>query len=234
MPEDITPDAAVKAQEPEEGQKVEKEERTFPESYLPEELRGMDPAQVQLVLQQMPRVIRNQRDELERLGNLGMEATPSTAATEAEEPIDLREMLEEDPEAALSYWVEKKYGPSLQDLTSRVGESEIDRFRSQVDEFADYEDDVRTILRESGQPATRVNIHGALAMAVGNRQLEANAQKRRAEAESVSVGRTAEPEQETRELSSLEEEVRGRLKLSKEDYIKYAGEDVDIGNLLEI
>jgi hypothetical protein len=209
------------------------EPETIPADILPEEFRGRDLAEVKLILGQMPTIIHNQREELERVKNLGQPQSPAALGQE-EEPVDLRELMEENPEAAMEHYISKRYGPQITAMEDRIGEGEISRFKSEHPNFAEYEEDVRTLLTASRQPATRENLHGAYAMAVGNRQILNSAQQRRAEAEAIKAAPPPGEEEKTRDLSPLEAEVAKALRMSPEDYVKYGAPDTDVSDLIGV
>lgn len=200
---------------------------------LPEEFRGRDPAEVRLMLNQMPRIVKAQKEELESLrlqvggagrpdvthGPVEVQKTPEELQQEFEE------LFEANPREAIRKFVEVEYGPRFGQVESRVGEAEFRLVKQSVPDFGEYEEEIRLLLQQSGVPATQQNIMGAYTMAVGNREIQKRQQRLRMAEESPKASPSPSELEEKVELTDLEQEVASSMGLSNEEFARYSQKD---------
>ncbi len=211
----------------EAGEEIPKEPISFGEEIIPEELKGRSPEEIKLLLSQMPRVVKAQKDEIDYLKSQSLSAhqPPANMSVEPAGPTkSFEELLDEDPRAAMKLFVEEEYGATIGDLQNRVGEGEFGRIKSMNPGFDEYEEDVRTLLNQSKTPATEANILGAYAMAKGQRELVKEQQMRRLADSTTPAAPAPDDKGKAPELSPLQDEVRGAMGLSAEDYVKYTAD----------
>lgn len=205
--------------------------------FIPDEFKGRDPAEVKLLLSQMPRIVKNQKDDLDTLRlqmagagaptvTHGAPAAPAEPVKTAEEKqAEFEALFDKDPRAAISQFIAEEYAPTLGSISSRLDAGDLARVRATMPNFNEYEEDVTDLLTRSGSPATEQNIRGAYAMAVGNRQIEKDALLARAADNPIPATPAPEGDKVPVELTPLEDEVRQQMGLSPEDYVKYGKED---------
>lgn len=198
---------------------------------LPDEFKGRDPAEVRLLLSQMPRIVKAQKEELEtlRLKMAGASAPTNVPAPPQKSPEEVQKEFEdlftENPREAIKKFVEQEYGGRFGSVEQRIGDTEFRLVSQSVPDFGEYEEDVRQLLQSSGAPATQQNIMGAYTMAVGNRELQKRMQRQRMATNAPKAEPTPTPEKEVPELSPLQQEVASSMGLSAEEYVKYSQDD---------
>lgn len=202
---------------------------------LPEEFKGRDPAEVRLLLSRMPQIVKAQKEELQ---NLRMQLSGGTAPTVThgapdpepqkspeERAEEFAEKFDKNPMEAIRQFVEEEYAPQLSNINQRVGETEFRLVKQTVDDFEEYEDDVRALLEQSRSPATQGNIMAAYAMAVGQREIQKREQRVRQSASSPPANPAPDPTEKTPELTPLQAEVASSMGLTPEEFIKYSDGD---------
>lgn len=205
---------------------------SVPLDALPEALRGQPDDVIRFTLNKMVESLsttnaRNRELEAQLKNGKGIpgQATSSNAPESTKEEVKpakpLDEWLLEDPDAALDHFIKTKYGgvfDQVNQVSDRVSRAELSSIRAEVDDFAEYEEEVNNILDSSGTPKTRENILGAYVMAVGNKTIET---KRRASRAANNPERGANdqptPEKDYRK-TELSEEIRTGLGITEEDY----------------
>lgn len=197
---------------------------------LPDEFKGRDPAEVRLLLSQMPKIVKAQKEELDSLrlkmaGASEPTNIPMPQRTAEEVQQEFEELFDKNPREAIKKFVEQEYGGRFGSVEQRIGETEFRLVSQSVPDFREYEEDVRSLLRQSGAPATQQNIMGAYTMAVGNRELQRRMIRQRMSANAPKADPTPKPEEQKPELSPLQEEVARSMGLSAEEYVKYAKDD---------
>ena len=136
----------------------------------------------------------------------------------------MEELILEDVDKALDRWATKRgYVSAVGDLSERVGEAEFSMVATQVDDFADHEEQIRQLLKDGRLPATRQNIMGAYTMSLGTKALEAKALASRGRSGSIppSTPTPPDPSGGDPEVSDLEKEVARASGMSTEDFAKY-------------
>lgn len=213
---------------------------------LPEEFRGLPEKQVQFLLSKMAQGLETQnalnkrlQAELEELKKRPAAPGQSRAYREEEPKPDkpkkpIKELMEEDPEAALEEWAARRFGTELSRLNAiedRVAEAEFNIVRDQFDDFHEYEEDIRTILEESGAAKNRTNIMGAYTMAVGQRVLMERRGKKAALSNSEPAAPpSGDPPKKEYPKTQLTEEIRIASGLTEEQFY----EEFDSSNPLNI
>lgn len=219
-------------EEVQEGEEAEGGGGNVYDDILPENLRGRSPDEVrEAIAKAMQRDdvskddIKSLRRELEELKETARQPQHPPEPEEPEKPIE--EQLYEDPEGAVDRIIRKRYGAHLADLDNRVGETVMATVSQQLEDFDDYEEDVRDLLKRSRAPLTRENIVGAYKMVLGERAMEERKQERRKSQNPVKP-KPKEPEPKGPELSDLEKEVALKMGLSAEEYAANRDTDFDI------
>lgn len=217
-------EVADPAEDPQEGGLdqggEEQVERGVPEDALPEFLRGKSPEEVRAAISQAFQGSQLANQELNQIKRKLAELEGS-AKKEPEEPKEpekpLDELLYEDPEAAIDQVIRKRYGSRFAGLEEQVGSTVFATVRSELPQFDEFEDDIRTLLKDSGAPATRANIIGAYKMALGDRALQEMHQKNR-KAANPEKPKAKPPKPKGPQLSDLEREIAAGMGMSAEDY----------------
>ena len=108
-------------------------------------------------------------------------------------------------------------------MEAQVGENAFSTVSSKVNNFDEHEDDIRTVLRQSGVAATVENITGALHMVVGRKALEDQGRASRAAATpQIPVEDPPTPSKgKLPELSGLEKEIFDSSDMSREEWHRY-------------
>jgi hypothetical protein len=204
---------------------------------LPEEFKGRDPAEVRLLLSQMPKIVRSQKEELENLrtqlaGGGAPTVThgapaepPEPKLSPEEEAAKFAEKFDKDPVQALREFVHGELSGNLGRLDERVGETEFTLVKQSIPDFHEFEDDVRGILSRTRSPATQENIRNAYTYLVGQRTLQRKEQELRAQASSPPAAATPDNAEKKVELTALQQEVANSMGLSAEEYAEYTSPD---------
>jgi hypothetical protein len=171
------------------------------------------------------------REENERL-RAEQRSAPAAAAPPPEpdpdDEKDLSELIMENPEKGIEKFLQKRgLLQKFNELESNVGETTISIVGREFDDWGEYEDDVRQILKQSGAPATKENIVGAYSLAVGQRTIQEKKRGRQAiDNMEASEDDGGDKEPERPKLTALEDEIRKGLGLSVEDFTDtYANAD---------
>lgn len=210
---------------------------SIPVEVLPEALRGKSEAEIRFTLNNLVEAVTssNQRTrELEERLREFSQKEPEPTPRPATPAKPLEEWILEDPEAALEHWANQRFGGALNQLKeveNRVGDAEFSSVARELDDFSEFEEDVRSILKESKVPKTRQNIIGAYTLAVGRRAIE----ERKRGARKGATMETATPEppkpsEPSYKKDNLSEEIRLAMGMSEKEYYEtYAGsQEVEI------
>lgn len=203
----------------------------LPLDALPEEFRGLPESQIRFLLNKTFEAVRTQGETIRQLQAQKQNAPgtstvslddPSKAPTPAAPPKPLEEWMLEDPKAAMKYFIETEYGDvinGVKSLGNRVGQTEFDAVRREVDDFGEYEEDIRQILTDSRAPLSRENVLGAYTLAVGKKVLEEKQRGKRAALNSdVPTSEPATPVKVYAGKTTLSEEIRIGSGLSEEEF----------------
>lgn len=224
--------------EKEGGEKPPKPNDSLPRDILPEEFRDRPASEVRFLLKRMAEGMgeRNQqvselREQLAELkGRLDAEP-PSPDEPEEYQDLSDEDLMVKDPEAAVDRILRRKgYLDRFERAEARINETEFDVVASRIPDFSEYEEDVRSILKDSKSPATRQNILGAYTMAVGERAIK---EKMRSERKRGETEETKPPGEKGKDehppLTGLELEIFEASGMSREDWERYrSGKPVDI------
>lgn len=202
----------------------------IPLDVLPEELRDRPHAEQKFILEHMVQSLATRNREVsdlkEQIAELrgAVSAQPKTPAEpDPHEGKTITELMLEDSEAALDKYMEARgYVNAFNTLSGRVDSAELSMVRAEIDDFDEYEDDVKQLLKEGKLAPTRENVRGAYTMAVGNRVLEKKARERRAAGGTVppSSPPPPDPEKDAPQLSQLETEIAAAHGMSAEEWIE--------------
>lgn len=205
---------------------------------LPEELRNRPEAEQKFLLEAMVTSLGTRNTEVstlrEEIAELrgGIEANKAPPEPDPHEGKTLSELMLEDSEAAMDRYMEQKgYVKAFSDLSGRVGNAEFEMVASKIDDFAEYEEDVKTLLKEGNLAATAENVRGAYTMAVGSRILADKAAKSRAGGGSIppsSPPPDLKEEGEKPALSSLETEIAAAHHMTPEEWVKARDEPMEL------
>lgn len=188
---------------------------------LPQELqdlvKGRPAAEQRQIFNNMVNSLKTANRRLQEL-----ERKPAAAPVEEKpaKPADSRtpeERILENAEETIAEIVERRYGSRFANTEQQVGNIVYQTVRSEDPEFAEYEEDVKEILRESGAPATYENINAAYSMVIGQKTLQ---QKRRKVSEIDNSDRPREeaPAPASRQYSELEKEIAAAHRMTPEQY----------------
>ncbi len=214
-------------------------ERAIPVDVLPEELRDKPEAEQRFILSHMVKALgqRNaQVDDLkEQIAELRGAVSNRPEPPKEPDPNEgkpLEELILEDADAALESWMKRKgLDRAFDNLEGRIGETEFTIIASQIDDFEEYEDDVRALLKKSGAPATRQNILGAYKMALGDRALMERQRTGRKNSGSVPPSPPEPPkggEEEEPQISSLEQEIARAHGMTPEEWVESRDKDMEL------
>lgn len=227
MPEGEEQEAAAEEQESQPEPQVP-DDQYVPRDALPEELRGQDPETISRTLDTMTQVLRTRNEEnqelRQRLNALEEQARRPEPQEEDLSDEELKELIYENPEEAIDKVIRKRYGSVMQSVNRANEGVAFMQARDQFGEkFEAVEDDVRTVLEQSGAAPTPENVEWAFYMAHGRRSLTQSEQEARQERKEASAPeRPSPPEQESEpQLTDLEDEIRRGMNMSKEEYVEY-------------
>lgn len=194
--------------------------RAIPEDVLPEEFRGKSEHEIKVLMNTMVNSLRSANERVrqyETQGTGNAHSAPTVVhnqgnqsqaqAQEPDKPLD--ELILEDPEKAIDIYLQKRgYVNQFQNLDQRTGEMTLRIMRNEIDDFGEYESDVKDLLKQTGAPMTEQNIMGAYTMLVGRKALEER-QRNQRESQSMERAQTSAPQEDNtpRWGSSLEEEM---------------------------
>lgn len=203
---------------------------------IPDEFKGKDPAEIKILLSQMPRIVKAQKEEMEslRLQMAGINppnvvhgapvvVEPVKTAEEVQKAFE--DLFDKDPRAAIKQFIAEEYAPTIDGMNTRLDASDLARVRLSMPNFGEFEEAVTDLLTRSGSPATEANIRGAYAMAVGNKEIEKQALLSRAKDNPLPVTPVPELDTKVPDLTPLQEEVRQQMGISAEDYVKFSGDE---------
>lgn len=118
---------------------------------LPEEIRGKSPKEFKELWDLQRQALsaaayaRQMYDESQQ--------RPEPPAAPAEPPLNLKELIMEDPEAAIRAVTERTYGPLIADLASKAVEGSYSAVRNRLPDFGKYEGEVRKEIDRLKVPA---------------------------------------------------------------------------------
>lgn len=212
----------------------------LPRNVLPEDLRDRPENEVRFLLNRMAEGVRSKNEEVselrEQLAELRGRVEGSEARREPQEPDPYDEMSDEElmienpDQAVLRILRRNGLIEEFDNVQSRLDETEFTLVASKIDDFSEYEEDVREILKESGARPTRKNILGAYTMAVGQRAL-AERQKRARKSASMEESKPEEKEGKSSlpELTGLERDIFESSGMTREEWEEYrADKPIDV------
>lgn len=153
------------------------EVETISRDVLPEELRGMPADEVKMYISAMRRGLVARTTELETLRAEAEGKPPAAAATvetyeipEQMSKEDLQALILDDPEKALDYYADRKFGARFMALEDKAGETAIINGRAVHEGFDDVEKEVRIILDKVTSP-TAEGVKLAYEVAMGRKAI---------------------------------------------------------------
>jgi len=231
------PEVKVEGDPPEEGGKGDPpKELSIPLSALPPEFKDKSLPEIQFMIGRMAGALTNQgeinRSLTQELADL--KATPpEPPEPDPYEGKTFDEVFAEDPKAGVMR-VLKETGmiDRFNNTVGTVGDMLVDQVAGTIDGFAPYTEEVKEILKSSGvvgDAVTKDLIVGAYSMAVGTRQLEAEAKKKRELGNpEIPTSDPPEGEEELPELTGLEKEIFEGLGMKRERYEAMKSRDIEI------
>jgi hypothetical protein len=208
---------------------------SIPLDALPEELRGKPVEQIKGTLGMMVQSLKAQnarQKQLEdKIKELERKPAEPVAPPKPKDDRKLADRLLDEPEAALDEYFQGRAAPVLgeiKELRSRLAQTEFESARREIDDFAEYEDEISEMLQQTGAEPTRENVRGAYTMAVGMRTLESRERARREGTTSLPAAPAGSEESTMKKYNKtpLSEEIRLGLRMSEEEYYeKYASPD---------
>lgn len=235
-PGSAEPEVKVDGDPPEGGGGDPPKELSIPLSALPEEFKDKSVPEIQFMIGRMTGALQNQGERNRSLEQelAGLKATPPPPPEpDPNEGKTTQEIFDEDAEAGILH-VLKKTGmvDRFNNVVGNVGEMVVDQVAGSIDGFAPYTEDVKEILKSSGvvgDAVTRDKVVGAYAMAVGTRQLEAEAKKKREMGNpEIPTGDPPEKTDDLPELSGLEKEIFESSGMDRERYELMKRDDIQV------
>lgn len=203
--------------------------RTIPVDALPEELRDLSERELTFFLSRTLSGVREQNAQNRALAAEVAELRSRVEGTaprrEEEDPHkgkSLAELILEDPEAAIEQVARKKgWIKGMEDVDDKASDALFSSVASKIDDFEEYEDTVREMLRRSNSPINRATIIGAYTMAVGQKAIEGRAKAGR-KSQNPEPPAPPKPPAATRpEESDLEREIREAHGKSPDEWAKH-------------
>ena len=174
-------------QDPPEGDPPEPEVATIPVSVLPADLQGKSEVELKFILDRMATSVVQGNDTTIELRNQLAALTEQVNAAPVEpdpnDEVSDEDLIVSDPTAAVMR-ILKREGMTdrFAAVESRTGEGMLLSVGRNIPDFDEYEDDVRTIMVNTGVPMDDANIRGSYAMAVGLRAIKVREESARAAA----------------------------------------------------
>lgn len=217
-------------------------EDTIPRSSLPEEMRDLPPERIEQTTRLLLEQLQDYRQREEE-GELGTQHAGQRGREEAreerrfqsreldeEEREELRDLVLDDPQAAMDRYFEARFGAGPEEIAERLDEvgdlasrgaraGAFVQAERQLPEFEKYEDQIRQTLNEAGAAPTMQNIEGAYYMARGRESVQTQ-QSRAAQAHESEKPSEPEGGEEEPQLTRVEEKVRRDMGVSRERYLE--------------
>ena len=224
--------------ETEEGEPVveapaESEAQVVPRDVLPEELRDQPEEKVKLYLDAMRQGLTTRQAENDQLraelaearsGAVPAHAVPDLPETEDLSKEDLQQLILDDPEKALDYYAEKRFGPRLRAMETIGGEGVFAAAHQRWKDFGEVESDVRELVSQAGQAPNAILVENAYIWAQGKLRLrerdEALAKASRATKPSPPAAGDDKPS-----LSKLEKEIAAASDMTVEEMLQFKDQD---------
>ena len=191
--------------------------KTISLDVLPEELRDRPEAEQKFLLEHMVTGLASRNKEVDELKTQlfelkgAVEANKKPPEPDPHEDKSMEELMLEDSSAAMDRYMESRgYVKAFDGLSSRVDSAEYAMVAAEIEDFAEYEEDVKELLKEGNIAPTRANVQGVYAMAVGQRVVQARELKRREAGSTLPPSSPPSPDgdkEEAKFVSALEEEI---------------------------
>lgn len=191
---------------------------------LPAELQGKSPEEVQSTLQALVKTLDYQSGEIDRLRN--QPAPAAVAPTPAEPEKDIKDLIYEDPEAAVVSIMRKNFGPGYDRLESGVEGAMLIEARTTLHDFDHYENDVKTLIAQSGQPMTREGIQWSYLALKGNEAYQREERARKGQPKSQKPTPEVDPDKpESLEFKNdLERDIFKQSRMSEQEWMANRGD----------
>ncbi len=201
---------------------------------LPEELRDRPEAEQKFILEHMVSSLGTRSQEVqtlkEQLAELRGEIRKPPDEPDPNEGKTMGELMLEDPEAAMDRYMDSKgYVKAFTDLSGRVGSAEYGMVSREIDDFAEFKDDVDALLKDGKLAPTEANVRGAYTMAVGSRALMEKAAAARG---NNTIPPSPPPPPEGDEvkgtITKLETEIAAAHNMSPEEWIEARDKPLEV------
>ncbi len=202
---------------------------------LPVELRDQEPDKVELYLTAMRQGLTTKQAEVDQLSRdldeANARAIPAHAVPDVVEPTEempkeeLQALILDDPEKALDYYAERKFGPAFRNLGMSAGEGIYAAAFQRWSDFGEVEATVRDMVTRSGQIPSAGLIETAYTAAQG--MIRIQEKKDTLAKASVSLKPSAPVAEEPRPtLSRLEADIAAAQGMTKEEWIEFRDESM--------
>lgn len=198
------------------------------ESNLPAFLRGKSESEISQIFMRMADVAETQSERVKRLESELRSvqehvSRPAAPPPEPEEEIDLKDLIVDDPEKALKYFIEKNYGPQLGSIQQQLGSTILDNARMQYDGFNEMESDIVGELKKRGIPMNKQSLDDAYYLVLGRKTREEKERLRReAEATKESSPPPSSAPKPEDQLTDLDRDIMRASRItSVEEYLKF-------------
>jgi hypothetical protein len=225
---------------PESEKEVETPETkpSIPLDVLPEELRGMSENEIKFFLSRTLSGVKATNEtnaELKaQIAELKgrMDERPTPVVPKEKDPDDekpLSELILENPEKAIErVAIQRGWISSLEITGRKADEALFSAVASKIDDFSEFEDDVRNIIKESNAPVNQETIARAYEMAVGKRSLAEKRTARLKDLNAEVVKPDVKPDVTLPEEGDLERTMREAHGMTREKWEKYKGDSFDV------
>lgn len=186
--------------------------QTIPLDVLPEELRGRSQAEIKFMLERMAdstasssAQIRELREQLESVRHK-VEAPPPEP--DPFEEVSDEELIVQNPTAAIKRVLEREgLLAKFDGLAGTVQQTVYESVKREIPDFAEHEETITQMLKQTNTPVTRQNLIGAYTMSVGMKTLQEKQRSSRKASTITRVDTETETKEELPELSGLEADI---------------------------
>jgi Asp-tRNA(Asn)/Glu-tRNA(Gln) amidotransferase A subunit family amidase len=203
---------------------------------MPEEWKGKSKSEITslwtsaaTVLDAKNAEVEALRQQLEAARTQREYTAPPPPPVPQEDPVDFRSLIFDDPEKAIDFALEKKYGRRVQEMDQTQAEIALMKVEREFPDFDRHRDTINSILAQN--KGTRISDHtvrAAYLMAKGNAAIQAEAAARAAAIHSQPPTPPG-PAAKKVEITSLEQEVARAMGFeSDEEFAEWRDSDDEI------
>jgi hypothetical protein len=181
---------------------------------MPEEWKGKSKGEVSAlwtsaatVLDAKNAEVESLRQQMESLRSQSQFQSAPPPPPPAEEPVDFKSLIFDDPERAIEVAMERKYGSRVKEIDQTQADLAVMKVEREYPDFEKHRDTINAVLSQNrGMKITDQTVRAAYLMAKGNAALQAEQQARTAAIHSQPPT-PPESKKPKVEITSLEQEV---------------------------